>query len=202
MEIKTLVILLSMMVLTCHAQTATPTIKGHKLGETLEQFIANASPVTREQIQLCAATNDRNRYTVDGCEAYLDSFKFGLEAEVECQDPIFKIGVCRDFRGYAKFSNNKLVELHLEIIDKDWDDALPDVITKFGKPNEIHTVTTQNAYGAKFDLQTASWTKPEYLVTTFEKINVPYNLKKFVEVTITARAYFQSQQAKKSSALD
>ena len=169
---KTLVILLSMMTLACHAQTViTPTMKGHALGETLEQFLANSSPATHEQARLCIETNDQKRYTVDGCRefiSFLSSMATGSKsAELGCQEPVFNMGVCRDFRGYAKFADNKLVELHLEITDKDWGDAMSDVTSKFGKPDETHIDTAQNVYGAKFDLQAASWTTPDYLVAAF-----------------------------------
>ncbi|AEU36094.1 hypothetical protein [Granulicella mallensis] len=206
---KILMLLLSMMALACHAQIATtPTIKGHVLGETFEQFIVKSSPATHVQAQLCIETNDQKRYTVDGCSefvAFVSSIANGSQsAELKCQDPIYGLGVCRDFRGYAKFAHNKLVELNIEITDKAWSEALTDATSKFGQPDETHSDTVQNVYGAKFDLQTATWTKPDFLVVAFEKINVPYNLNRFIEITLTDHAYFQSEQAKKAhgSALD
>jgi hypothetical protein len=201
---KTLTILLSMAALACHAQT-TPTIKGHTLGETLEQFTTESNDVTREEMQSCVATDGKDLHgnTIFACTDYLRTVKTG-NGSFDCALPMHELGTCRNFRGKVTFADGKLVELRLEITDKEWSDTLPDMITKFGKPNETHTDTTQNAYGAKFDLQTASWTKTDYLVVAFEKINVPYNLKRLVEVTLTDRTYFQSQQAKKvhGSALD
>lgn len=194
-------LLLSLLTVSCQAQTTatTPTIKGHMLGESLQQFITEASPATREQIRLCEATNDQNRYAVNGCDSYLwavaHSSQFGLK--MECYDPAVQLGVCREFRGSAKFVDDKLVEVHLQITDKQWAEALSDVTAKFGKPDEVQTETAQNAYGAKFELQSANWTKPNYLLVTNESVNLPYNLKRFVEVNLTDRAYFQKQQSKK-----
>jgi hypothetical protein len=108
---------------------------------------------------------------------------------------MYEVGICRNFRGNVTFANNKLVVLNLEVIDKGWDETLADVVSKFGKPDETHMDTMQNTYGAKFDVESATWTKPDYLLSAFEKINVPYNLKKFVEITLTDRGYFQEQQA-------
>jgi hypothetical protein len=204
---KFFVALLSVAVLTCHAQTtpAAPTIKGHTLGESLQQFIAESSPITREQMQNCSATNGRDGYgdTISACTDYLLTVKTG-NGSFDCTLPMYELGTCRDFRGKVTFSDNKLVELNLEITDQEWGDVLPYVVTKFGKPDETRVDTVQNAYGAKFDLQKASWTKPDYLVVAFEKINLPYNLKKFVEINLIDRSYFQSQQAKKAhgNALD
>jgi len=49
---KALAILLLMSAMTCHAQTA-PTIKGHTLGETTQEFTAHADDITRGLISTC-----------------------------------------------------------------------------------------------------------------------------------------------------
>lgn len=49
---KRLTILLLATALACHAQTS-PTIKGHRLGESIQQFTANADDITRGLISTC-----------------------------------------------------------------------------------------------------------------------------------------------------
>jgi hypothetical protein len=149
-------------------------------------------------MQRCIASGGKDQYgnPQSECEDFLKasrtdptSGKSG-NGSFACQDPIYNLGVCRDFRGKVTFQDDKLVELNLEVTDRDWNDVLGDVVLKFGKPDEAHTDTEENAYGAKFDLETASWTRPEYLLVVMEKINVPYNLKRFVEVNIVDHKYF------------
>jgi len=185
-----------------HAQTSEPAIKGHKLGESLEQFMAESTEVTRRQMSRCISANsvDLPGFTDYHCESFLNVRKsVARTGNFHCEDPVFNsefsTDVCRDFRGDVWFENNKLVKIHLEIISGDWTSALSDVSAKFGKPDEIHVDSMQNAYGAKFDLQTATWTRPEYLVVAMEKVNLPYNLKRFVEVYLTDHAYFREQKA-------
>jgi hypothetical protein len=120
------------------------------------------------------------------------------------ENPEFDQEVCHNFRGKVTFVGYKLVELKLEVFNKVWDEVLPDVTSKFDKPDETHVDTMQNAYGAKFDLHNASWTKPGYLVVVLEAIDLHRDHPSYVVIDLQDRAYFQSQQTKKArgSALD
>lgn len=213
---KALAISLLTMALTCHAQAmpTTPTIKGHTLGETLEQFTTESNDVTRGQMQNCVTTDGKDTITWNAnegkfngdsgsrCNEFLPTLKTG-SGSFDCQDmawenPEFDQQVCHNFEGRVTFDGGKLVELDIKVLNKDWDDVLPDVMAKFGKPDEVHVDTTQNAYGAKFDLHTASWTKPDYLVAAVEGINLHYDHPKYTVIVLEDRSYFQSQEAKKA----
>jgi len=161
---KTLAILLLTTALGCYAQAIqpTPVIKGHTLGESVQQFTTNADDLTRGLIYDCTAHNNVSGPKESGCDEFLQIVGSG-SGTLECSLPMYKSGVCRNFDGVVKFDNRKLVNLTLRITDKEWSEALGDVVTKFGKPDETRTNTVQNGYGAKFDLQTATWTAPDYL---------------------------------------
>ena len=194
---KILMLLLLMTVSTCFAQTsATPTIKGHTLGESLQKFISESNDATREQIANCASGNGAHKFVPYECTDVNQAVNTG-NGKFHCDLPMYQTGICRDFRGNVTFYNNKLVELNLEITDEEWNQALADVTSKFGKPDEVHSDKVQNAYGATFNLQAATWAKSDYLVVAFEKINAPYNLKVFTEVILTTRSYNESQEKKK-----
>lgn len=189
----------------CHAQSQTPTIKGHTLGESFQQFIASSTDVTRQQIQNCIASHGEGRHGITDfkCQDFLKVAQLGsANGSFECQLAMYEIGVCRDFRGRVTFENGKLVRIHLEVTDQDWESVLSSATEKFGKPLETHVVTSQNGYGAKFDLQTASWSAANYVVMAFEKVNIPYNTKVFVELDLVDRQYWERQNQKKASALD
>jgi len=106
MRPATIILLILVATVPCHAQSA-PTIKGHSLGETLEQFIAESNQPTREQMQRCIASGGKDQYgnPQSECEDFLKasrtdptSGKSG-NGSFACQDPIYNLGVCRDFRG-------------------------------------------------------------------------------------------------------
>ena len=73
---KTLTILILAAVFACHAQTTTtPTIKGHTLGESFQQFITKSNDVTREQMQKCQ-TKASDKKEMGSAEAALNDYKF------------------------------------------------------------------------------------------------------------------------------
>jgi len=223
---KALTLLLLVTALPCHAQiaTTTPTIKGHTLGESLKQFIAESNSITHEQMQKCQAgstgKNVDSKFS-DRCDAFLHTLNASpVSGSFDCAGAVeansgydadfiksFIDGAnlpCFELIGRVTFENDKLVKFDLNFMNQPWEEVLPDIIAKFGKPTEKHIETVQNAYGAKFDLQRTSWITPQYIVVAFEKLNLPYSLVKLVEVHITDHKYFDEQKSKQlhANALD
>lgn len=180
----------------CYAQPSTLTLKGHALGETYEQFISNSTELTRQQIGNCIATRGVGPHGITDyrCQDFLRVTRSGAaNGSFDCNLAMYEIGVCRDFRGRVTFEDGKLVEIHLEITDQDWDAVLNSAIQKFGKPEETHVVTTQNAYGAEWELRRASWSTTDHVAMAYEKVNLPYNAKVFVELDLMSKEYWDQQ---------
>jgi hypothetical protein len=181
-----LAILALALIYAAHAHTQT--IKGHTLGETMQEFSAEATDLTKANILKCAAAPADN----GSCDVFLKVVQAGGNGSFPCDEPIFQTNtVCKEFRGRVTFKDNKLVELNLEVMNKPWESVLEDMTAKFGKPADTRTRTEQNVYGAKWELQSATWTSETYLATAFEKINTPYNLNRFVAITVSNRAYWE-----------
>jgi|ERR1035437_121626 hypothetical protein len=147
--VKTLAVLLSMMALACHAQTTptTPTIKGHKLGETLKQFIAESNDITHEQMQKCQAgssgKNDDDKFS-SRCDAFLHTLNASpVSGSFDCAGAVaansgysadfiksFVDGAnepCFEMVGKVTFENDKLVKFDLNFMNRPWEEVLPDI---------------------------------------------------------------------------
>lgn len=186
----------------CHAQSGTPTLKGHALGETIDQFIANSTELTRQQIGNCIVSRGVGPHGITDfhCQDFLKATRMGPgTGSFDCNLAMYEIGVCRDFRGRVTFEGGKLVEIHLEVTDQDWDSVLNSAIQKFGKPDETHVVTTQNAYGAKWELRRASWSASDHVAKAYEKVNLPYNAKVFVELDLMSKEHWDEQNKSAAS---
>jgi hypothetical protein len=203
------------MTIVCTAQTTIPTIKGHKLGETLQQFIAESNNVTREEMQKCQAgspTLKEDKEFAKRCEEFLQTLNTSpVNGTFQCAGSPEGKGytaeftrsfidgantACFELLGKVTFENDRLVKFDLNFSNHPWEEVLPDIITKFGKPTATHVDAWQNGYGAKFDLRTATWITHEYVVVASERLNLPYSLVMLMGAQITDHKYFEEQQAK------
>lgn len=188
---------------TCHGQSV-PSIKGHTLGETVQQFVSESNDITKSQIMKCESSGGKDRYGAPWfeCDDFLTTLKVNPSTaragtgSFSCENPIYQLSLCGDFRGKVTFQANKLVELNLEIADKEWNGAVKDVVARFGKPDERHIDREENVYGVKLDLQTATWVKPDYMVVLSEKVIVPYEMNKVVDVNLINRNYYENTHAR------
>jgi hypothetical protein len=213
---KVLAILLLSTALACYAQTA-PTIKGHALGESLNQFIAQSNNITQTQLQKCRITpsvKNEDDGVTNRCDDFLHtanaspvsgtfrcagavSADSGYDAEFISKF-VDGAGVpCFEFLGEVTFDNDKLVKIVVEFWHQGWSEVLPDLISKFGKPREEHVNTMQNGFGAKFDFQQAGWATSNYVLAAFEKTFSSDTLERKVVVEMTDTKYFRAQQSKK-----
>ena len=199
---KMLTILLLATAFACQAQTA-PTVKGHTLGESIQEFTAKADDLSRGLLNDCTVEGSKSTrpHKEQGCRELLQVLETG-NGTLSCAPPMYKIGVCRNFDGYAVFVSGKLVEIDLKIWDTPWSDGLGEAVAKFGKPDDAHVEAMQNGYGATFDLQSASWATLAYVVDLTELINTPYNLKRYMFLRFISREYFDSKHKPHGSSLD
>jgi len=185
-------------------------MKGHALGETIEQFVTNANDETKREVLACAsAAGSKKKVKVTKeCYDFQVATGTGMTERIECADPtVFSANedpmrrMCREFEGYVRFESNKLVEINIELRDSSWADALSDATNKFGKPDSVETDTAQNAYGAKWELQNALWSKSGFIVFADEKLNSIQ--RRVVEVTLTDSVFWDAHHPKKTkNALD
>jgi hypothetical protein len=121
---------------------AMPTIKGHRIGETWQQFVNN-SHYLQTRVAKCAADKqpDPNRkvkrYEFNPCSNIwlmngnpnanmtLDCVALGLGAGTDM--------ICQDFSGEVSFEAGRLVSLKI-VISQDWSVVYPDIVSKFGQP--------------------------------------------------------------------
>jgi hypothetical protein len=199
MQKAVFIFLLATAAAVCHAQITPPTIKGHTLGESLQEFIEHSNTDTKAQISQCST---RPAYL--SCDRDYPSVVKTGSGSLRCYPFLDRAdtNVCHDFIGTATFDGGKLVAI--ELIIAEWADALTDISAKFGNPTETGTASMQNQFGAKFDVQTATWVTSGVLAYATEEVNPNYSHPRYVRATFTDRKYFEAQQAKKhqSNALD
>lgn len=187
----------------CHAQSTAPSLKGHVLGETLQQFMDKSNEITRQQMANCISTNGKDEHgdRTFECDDFLSARKTG-SGHFDCTLPMYQTGVCRDFVGDATFSKGRLVEITVGDYDADWDDFLREAAAKFGVHFETKTDTVENAFGATYQLNSATWSTPQYIAIAHERFTEAGN-KIYPELELIDLAYSTDQAAKKHhSSLD
>lgn len=218
---KTLAILLSMLALTCHAQT-TPTIKGHTLGESVLQFVDNSNATTKHLVQWCGADQTGSpmcmnitsilakpdaapaALAVHCDETGVDKMEDFPGSSTSIQKEMYVSYWCTDFNGDATFEGGKLVSIRTEIWSP-WSEAYSALLKKFGKPVAVQDQILQNGFGAKFRSTKGLWVAKSYRVTAQELFSEE-GLNRYVSLEMTTPGYAQekAQGLKKSqtNALD
>jgi hypothetical protein len=220
---KFFVALLSMAVVTCHAQTAptTPTIKGHTLGESVQDFVDHSSATTRRVVQWCGT--DATGFAPLVCEGITDILTkpdtAQAQLDVHCDTTVVDMleafpqsspirptesyakSWCADFDGDITFERDKLVRIQATIIPTGpWNQSYDTLVAKFGKPSTVQSTVVQNAFGAKFHVTKGFWFTKSYSVRAEELLNDDLSRYVIVEMMTPAYAHEQAQEEQKAHA--
>ncbi|HWG19093.1 MAG TPA: hypothetical protein VG225_01100 [Terracidiphilus sp.] len=187
-------------------RTNTPTLKGHTIDETFQQFVAESGSASRARMSECSALSASNRRTIKYCDefgALSDQATNGqpVTGHFVCGAAIDDNDACQDFEGLVTFENNKLVVIMLRIFGQEWGSVLSDLTAKFGKPTETGLEHIQHSDGGLLNLHTGKWKAPVYVVDASEMTSPAYD-NTFVEVIMFDRNYLLSRQPKAGSSLD
>jgi len=188
--------------LTTSAQDA-PTIKGHKIGESFNDYLivenGSAENAARLMTDCAALLNNakqrrKQEYRFETCSHYGEAIR-GLTTTLP-----------GNRGGKFQFASTKLVQITFAV-DQEFAAVESDLIEKFGRPDAEEEVRYQNGFGATFFHPSASWTKRrDVLVTVAEdatatpgilfgkEASPPVNL---IRVLIIDRSYAESQAAEK-----
>ncbi len=218
---KTLTLLLLATALSCQAQTS-PTIKGHKLGESLQEFVNNASPTTTYLINSCKSDTDSENYSwcvgIYGITTLLakpDVSPTGIDMKCDTKavdfqnvgalaSPLGKTYIqswCADFDGEITFEGNKLVRIQTKIIPTGpWSQSYSSLVNKFGKPTTTQSQVLQNGFGARFRTTDGLWVSKGYSVRAQELLNDDLSRYVTVEMMTPAYAHEQIQEEQKAHA--
>jgi hypothetical protein len=166
------------------AASDIPTVEGHRLGESWNDFVARA-PYLQKRIAQCASEKrpasgkHMKKYVFNPCadlwmmadkpdsDLTLDCLRLGLGASKDM--------VCQDFSGEVSFHDNKLVSLKLILEGMDWKGAFPALVEKFGQPDGRDQAATLGVWStAEYHLVAAqvnndvalAWMTPERYRTT------------------------------------
>lgn len=175
------------------ATLPAPTIKGHTLGETLQEFVESGVG-TSQQVSVCLHSKQPKYMINTPCLGYRDvlntghgGFRCKRSSTGDVSD------LCFGFDGLVIFEAGKLVELELDLEDTAWSDATADVVTKYGKQDETHTTTMQNGYGATFNYQKAIWAKEAYAIIVAEEPDLFRNRRTQVSIKLIDSKYLGEQ---------
>jgi hypothetical protein len=176
----------------------SPTIKGHKIGESVNDYLTIEDGGTEKAAHAlteCAAllNNPKERrkqaYRAEICKQTADA--------LDGQTVIF--GGPTDFMR-CQFASRKLVWIQLHMA-QDFSKVEGDLIEKYGHPDLEEQVPFQNGFGAQFLHPRASWVKrPDVIVIASEDGETTWgfgpdgNTRKTLKITvlITDRPYAES----------
>jgi hypothetical protein len=221
---KTLLALLTMLAMTCHAQTI-PAIKGHKLGESLQEFVSHSNATTKRLVQWCGAHDSPMCNGVADVLATPDEVWEG-QVDVDC-DPVIESMLsaypksmlnssgfsvpteatakswCAEDLISMTFEEGKLVRIQAEIWSS-WSESYGDLLKKFGKPTSFQTKVLQNGFGATFRTSASFWVTKSYNARAEELLSDDLTRYVSLEVLTPSYAHVRAQELKKSqkNALD
>ena len=185
---KTLAILLTMLALSCHAQTTpvSPTIKCHILGESLQQFVNNSNATTKDRVDSCLPNSTKPVMCGSIAESLAkpdtDSFALCYDTEL---DKLEKSSWCAEFNGMVQFEHGKLVDFQVNIWDS-WNGAYGSLLQKFGKPTVTRSHVLENGFGATFHTTSGLWVSKSYRVNATEQFDEQSNRYVLLEMMTTA----------------
>jgi hypothetical protein len=150
--------------LAASGQDSSPTVKGHRVGESFNEYlsIAKGSPenAARTLTDCAALLNDRKlrkkrESEVDGC--------LKITKIADGQTALIQDGL----NGFM-FVSKKLVMVKLTIMEP-FDKVKRDLVEKYGPPDKEEEVRYQNGFGAVFVHPRATWEKrPDVMVEVSE----------------------------------
>jgi hypothetical protein len=202
--------------LTCIAAAqgqATPTIKGHHIGEGVAEYLVVANggkDAARDALDKCehlvGDAKNQKRYAKAPPWSTADALFHGeVETCVQISEAIQgKRTELNQPSGQFVFADKKLVQLRL-VMMASFDDAMLDLAAKFGPPDLREDVRFQNGFGATFVHPRASWSmRPDVRVVASEltdTVDLPTftTFKGYpVSVVIDDRAYVDAAAEKQA----
>ena len=185
--------------------TLGQTIKGHSIGENLQDYIAR-TPNGSDQVQRCRTVGtDRKlakklKLDVAECSALLSAIDNGSRL-VLSHPP--------KFNGDLTFENGRLSKMHFTIGEENYflprdqqtrilfEQVVSELAERFGAPSNHSDFVTQNGFGATFHHRNVFWDTPILHIFAFEadaKIDFP-----ITGVTIETQDEYRRETAESES---
>jgi hypothetical protein len=149
-------------------------VKGHSLGETVDQFFAIAG--SSHLVADCQSIHhNRNKAKKLGVEMKLcdEVLKAESGARVEATDPKFESPTTPAEPlppSHAVLDGKKLVSVTLVFTER-LSALLPDLTAKYGSPESTGARQLTSGYGATFDTENAAWKMPDgSIITAIEEV--------------------------------
>ncbi len=169
---------------TIQARAIAPAIKGHSLGESLQQFVENSTPETRSRITQCQTASGPECQSIPKLLTESPDER-PEELYVPCKQK-FPTVWCQEDIGAVYFEKDRLVEIDVRVFGS-WDELRETLITKFGNPTGTKDQIEQNGYGATAHAVKAMWLNSTYEVVASEWLDSNFNRSVFV--TLRTRQY-------------
>ena len=154
---------------TAQSPSQGPTVKGHRIGETLLEYLTVTKGSTEaaqfaidDCVSLLANPKTQKRYSKTANSIDDSDLRFRREVD-QCSAATAistgKTDIMRDELQMYTFESAKLVAMQLTILDS-FAKVTQDLAAKFGPPDAVEDVRFQNAFGASFVHPRAIW-KPD-----------------------------------------
>jgi hypothetical protein len=161
------------------ANAQMPSLKGHIIGETVQQFL-NSSDDLSARLALCRDIKDqksarKHDINWDFCQQLIGAVdnKATVSVADSCSGIDMKTGAfnapCLEFTGQVDFMDGKLAAMEVDLLDP-WNTVYQDLIVKFGTPTHTGQETFKNLYGAIFYGSTAIWQSKNFTLVAIEKV--------------------------------
>jgi hypothetical protein len=159
---------------------AAPSLKGHVLGETIQQFLSTSSLLT-SHLASCRALKDpraaqRQDVDWDSCQRLINAVNNNGNFKItssECSAmntrTYMMSAKCLEFDGEADFLDGKLSSMRIDLLNP-WDDVYKDLKTKFGSPNSTGDEQFENGYGATYRGSNAAWKAESFSLVAREEV--------------------------------
>jgi hypothetical protein len=196
------------------AQKPAPTIKGHRVGEDILDYliVAHGSrDAAQRSLQDCGAfladPKNQKRYarSPDFSKDNELSFRAKVEGCIKVSDALAgKTALLVDGLESYFFVDKKLVIINLQRVDS-FEKVVHDLSEKFGQPDVVEDVKYQNGFGAVFTHPRASWNnRVDVMIVadeSAEALDIPGSARKFypISVMVEDRAYGLEQLSKERS---
>jgi hypothetical protein len=177
--VKITVVLALGTIVSADVRAQIPTLKGHTIGETIQQFLLVSDDLSA-RLALCRNLKDEKsarRQDVDwnACQQLIGAVdnKSSVIVASDCAGINTKtfasLPACLEFSGQVNFEDGKLAMMVVTLVDP-WDNVYQDLVAKFGVPAGTGQETFKNAYGAEFHGSNAVWKAQDFAMTAREVV--------------------------------
>lgn len=182
-------------------QTVPPAIKGHSLGESLQEFVEKSTPETKARVAQCQTSSAPECQNIPKLLTESPDNR-PEELYFPCKQK-FYIVWCQEDMGAAYFEKDKLVEIDVRVFGS-WDEQRETLIKKFGNPTGTRDQIEQNGYGATAHAVKGVWLNSTYEVVASEWVDSNFNRSVFVilETLQHARQKAERERQKHTGDLD